>query len=1028
MRNGSVAGWIGGFVLCTLFLFPGISPAGSGGKGDALLPGVVIVKLAPSVRTEGGRIVDEGLQRLFSTLAVSRVRAVFPGHRRRAGLPDLSRYYEVHFERNRDPWDMAARLARHPSIVSAEPKRVAYMDDTPNDPLFSSQPHLSVIEAVAAWDHLHGEDADPPVVVGIVDSGIDLDHPDLAANLWHNPGEIPGNGIDDDENGYVDDVVGFDLAGDDPNAPGENPDNDPDDRTGHGTHVAGDVSAVTNNGEGVAGIAWNVKLMAVKTNPGGGNSITHGYEGIVYAAENGADVINCSWGGGGASQFARDVIAFANGLGSVVIAAAGNTGTHEAHFPASFEGVVSVAATTNSDLKASFSTYDESVDLSAPGVSIFGTNLGGGYGTNSGTSFSSPLASGVAALIRARHPGWTNAQVAAHLRVSSDPAFYEVNPPEFARLLGFGRLDALRALTVTSPALVVVSASFDDATGGDGDGRLEAGETITVTYRVKNLLEPATDLLFSPSTSDPFLSVTSEDVSLPALGTGEEATFAVSLAIAPDVPRNSVGTIVLDITGEGPGGFPYKDWNLLETPLIRPSFVTHHAGNVAMSVTDQGNLGFLGFAGSGGDGFVFGEDGENLLFEGALLAGVSASQVSDVARGVSGIDADLRPRPDDPDILLTTEGDLADEETFARFDDTEAPDPIGLRITQRSYAFASPPDDDYVIVSFTFENTTQSGIEGLYAGLFFDWDIPAAGFSNNRVGFDSERRLGYMFNPDFPTYTGALVLSTPGATSFRAISNPGDLFEDGFTPEEKFQFLSEGFVFVEDDVLEDHSMQISTGPFDIPAGGTHVVAFAVLGGRGLADLQANADAALTTYATICEATAEDRDGDSIGDPCDRCPDTADPGQEDRDADGVGDACDNCPDTFNPDQRDSNGDGRGDACICQGEGCGCDDRGGDGDDDGVCDDDDNCPGIPNDDQLDTDDDGWGDLCDNCPGVPNPDQTDADGDGAGSACDPSDQCAAISDLVGQRPLPIRLLSLLLLLLIALSPLALRPSKSE
>ena len=269
----------------------------------------------------------------------------------------------------------------------------------------SNEWNLNAIAAPEAWAAGYTGQG---VTVAIVDTGIDLDHPDLVNNLWVNPGEIPGNGRDDDGNGYVDDIHGWDFAG---------RDNRPDDGQGHGTHVAGSVAADAN-GFGATGVAPDANLMAIRVlgNSGSGSSFDVA-AGIRYAAQNGADIINLSLGGGYSSAI-QSAIQYAGQLGSVVIAAAGNESAslpgYPARFSANYEHVVSVGAHSSSNRIASFSNDvggSNAVQIDAPGASVYSTYVGGRYARLSGTSMAAPQVAGLAALILDANPNLTPSQV-----------------------------------------------------------------------------------------------------------------------------------------------------------------------------------------------------------------------------------------------------------------------------------------------------------------------------------------------------------------------------------------------------------------------------------------------------------------------------------------------------------------------------------------------------------------------------------------------------------------------------------------
>ena len=292
------------------------------------------------------------------------------------------------------------------------------------------------ISALDAWDVTTGS---RDIVVAIIDTGIDYTHPDLAANIYTNPREIPGNGRDDDGNGFVDDVRGWDFR---------NFDNDPRDDAGHGTHVAGTVGAVGNNGVGVVGVNWHVRLMPLKFLGADGFGTTAGAIGCVeYATMMGVQIMSASWGGGGFSEALRQAIFDANNAGILFVAAAGNEGQNTdifPNYPSGFDlpNIISVAATTPSDSKASFSNYGlESVDLGAPGVGILSTTPGNTYSVFNGTSMATPHVSGALALVLARYPGIAIASAKALLLNSVDRI-----PSLSGLVLTGGRLNAARAL------------------------------------------------------------------------------------------------------------------------------------------------------------------------------------------------------------------------------------------------------------------------------------------------------------------------------------------------------------------------------------------------------------------------------------------------------------------------------------------------------------------------------------------------------------------------------------------------------
>lgn len=304
-----------------------------------------------------------------------------------------------------------------PNYDYIEPDYRVHTTLVPNDEKLSSQWAHAVVHSEAAWDISRGSSS---VVVAILDSGIDYNHPDLAGNIWTNPDEIPGNGIDDDNDGYIDDVHGWNFVSDN-NRPVA------DDKSFHGTHVAGTVGAVGNNGIGISGHAQEVKLMALKFLDDSSTGFTsNAIKGIDYAIKKKVKIINNSWGSSSKSQALSEAIDRARAAGILFVVAAGNNGSDNdktGFYPANYpqDNVISVAASTISDQLASFSNYGiDKVDLAAPGVNIYSTKNGGSYQSLSGTSMATPLVSGVLATMVAARPDLSYAQIKGALLQSVD--------------------------------------------------------------------------------------------------------------------------------------------------------------------------------------------------------------------------------------------------------------------------------------------------------------------------------------------------------------------------------------------------------------------------------------------------------------------------------------------------------------------------------------------------------------------------------------------------------------------------------
>jgi hypothetical protein len=334
-----------------------------------------------------------------------------------------------------------ALLARDPDVLWAEPNgRVHAAGIVPNDNYYQAQQwSLRKIGLPEAWVFARGQGG----LIAVIDTGVDLDHPDLAAKIWANPGEVEGNGIDDDGNGYVDDRYGWDFV---------NADGLPDDDHGHGSHVAGIAAADTNNGLGVAGVAWHSRVMPIKVlDERGAGWWDDVLEGVVYAADHGASVLNLSLGQEPGNpgnpvpvEAIQEAVDYARSKGCLLAAAAGNNNSQPAPvmYPAAATGVVAVAATTEGDSPWSSSNRGPEVDVAAPGVDIISAGRYGSYYFSNGTSMATAHVSGLAALIWSLEPGLGAVQVTGVITTTAQ----DVHNLGWDTRTGWGRIDAQAAI------------------------------------------------------------------------------------------------------------------------------------------------------------------------------------------------------------------------------------------------------------------------------------------------------------------------------------------------------------------------------------------------------------------------------------------------------------------------------------------------------------------------------------------------------------------------------------------------------
>ena len=422
-------------------------------------PGELLVRLTPEASMELDNLKsDSAVARFFAEQKVASYKRAIPLKGRLSTYhSNIDRAYLLRFSLLADLATLKTTFGKSDYIeaVSLNCLRPTLADAiVPNDPKYAEQWSLPAMKLPEAWTI---EKGNKNVVIAIVDSGIDYRHDDLANKIWVNQDEIPDNEIDDDENGYVDDIHGWDFT-DAPNLQAEGDsiedDNEPIDESGHGTHVAGIAGALPDNGIGIAGVAWNCSLMAVRAglSLGGGSRMQDddSAAAIVYAADNGADIINMSWGSKQQSFVIRDAVEYAYARGVVLIGAAGNSNEDESIFPAAYRKVIAVASTNQFQQRFYRSNYGASVDIGAPGNGIISTQIDNGYRILTGTSMAAPHVAGVAALMLSKRPALTHEEIRQILINTADSVPEEDSEVPDPKFVGAGTVNAYRALLASS--------------------------------------------------------------------------------------------------------------------------------------------------------------------------------------------------------------------------------------------------------------------------------------------------------------------------------------------------------------------------------------------------------------------------------------------------------------------------------------------------------------------------------------------------------------------------------------------------
>lgn len=413
----------------------------------------------------------------------------------------IERMYVFYLSPEKDVMDVKDSFLDNKDIEYSDPWLIDRLFYTPNDPAVGSQWHISKTDCYGAWDLVRG-DTTTHIIIGIDDTGVYYNHPDLQGNMWINgPEDLNGNGIfdtsdingqDEDGNGYPDDVVGWDFGMGD-NNPNEN-------SPTHGTHVAGCASETTDNLIAGAGPGFNAKIMALKiTNAYG--QLTHGYPAMIYAIDNGVDIINCSWGNYYYNPSYQNIINYVYNNGGLVVAATGNDNTSSVGYPAGYNYVLSVSSTDQDDEKSYFSNYGSWVDVSAPGESIYSTWAQSSYSYLQGTSMSSPIVAGIAALIRAQNPYYSPERLTNIIKNTADNI--DSLNPGYEGLLGTGRVNAYSAVGASNyPNFQLIGSTETLTNDVDGDGIINPGESVDIVIELQNLWQDAEDVVATLRASD----------------------------------------------------------------------------------------------------------------------------------------------------------------------------------------------------------------------------------------------------------------------------------------------------------------------------------------------------------------------------------------------------------------------------------------------------------------------------------------------------------------------------------------------
>lgn len=718
-----------------------------------------------------------------------------------------------------------------------------YFADTTNG-AFGSW-HLQMIRAQEAWDIQRN---DTNVVIGIVDSGTSYLHPDMQDNLYLNADD-PIDGLDNDQDGYIDNYRGWDFGGDSLGEAGDN--NASTIFPWHGLGVAGVAAATTDNGVGIAGTGFNCRYLPIKASPESNiSSIYYGYQGLVYAVDQGCEVVNLSWGSPVPTRFGEDAVNYAAiNRQAAVIVAAGNSNSDIRFYPAAFDRSLSVAISGPQDSVCCSTTINHSVDMSAPGIFISSLNGDDDYlGLWQGTSISAPIVAGAVALTLAEFPQYNGAQAAQKVRVSAQPIPHDLSA---ADKVGRGRLDMFAALLPDpSPAVRATQYHLIDE---DGDGRIAAGDTVVLDVNFLNYLDPTSNLEVSlsiPLQQTPFVQVLSNKSEVGALGTlnAHHSGQDFKITIGPNLPTDFLVDLKFTYTDPATS---YDDVEYVQV-RVNPSWLNVEENQVRTTITSRGTIGFNDFQSNlQGLGLLF-QSSRNVFAEGSFMIGNAPNQISNYFR------TNVQNTRDDDfttiDFVRQNPSPyLADFEASSKFNDNGANMPVGVTVTQNTFAWDQAEYQKFVILLFEVENEKLQTLSNLNAGMFADFDIYTQQLNLNRCEYDPNERIIYTYDAQAGNKAHyGLKLLNDGNFYARALGNPT---LSNFTDQAKFLSLtnfpspataSAGLNGAGQDVMH----YIGTGPFNLLPGQKDTVAFALLAGNNLNDLLIQSSSAQNAYDCI----------------------------------------------------------------------------------------------------------------------------------------------------------------------------------
>ncbi|GAB4192343.1 MAG: hypothetical protein OHK0057_17460 [Thermoflexibacter sp.] len=746
------------------------------------MPNKLIVKIKQSATTNGR--IEAAESTLRNQMNLKEVKCVFQepsasfqSHTFQNNL--LKNYYEVEVSQEESLAQAMARLKAQSWVEHIEP--LTYFETLsppfrPNDRFFVEGRlwGLEKAQVPEAWEISKG---DSNIVIAIIDDYIWAGHPEFQGQLKYNHKERYGlRGVDDDGNGFIDDSLGYDFAQNNFALAGW-----------HGSAVAGVAVAKVNNGIGLAGVGFNTRVMPIKVVPQNmlpklpDPTSADIAKAIKYAADNGCRIINISLGSTDwKSQLLQETINYATLVkNALVVAAAGNKQQEIELFPASYENVLSVAASDEND--RIYGSYNHFVDVMAPGKNIWTTMITTSelYNMHEGSSFAAPFVSGLAGLVMARFPKMTAQQVAEQIRVTADDVYHLQGNSALAEKLGKGRVNAWRALQ--ADIAQSVRLRNPKLVNKFGDYAFQ-NDTVSLVANFVNYLKPSTSALKATlSTSSPYVTIVKNTCRIGALNTLDSITNASApflVYLHPDIPRGE--KIKFRVGFEDVN---YSDYQYFFVE-VSDYYLNIYINDFSLTSAANGRIGMINQTNTEGIGIEFQQ--RQILKEAGLLIGISESKVANSIR----INENTKANDFEPiQHIKFTKKDFHNVQTSALFSDRGK---IGLQIEQKIKGRINSPHDKYILVDYLLTNQSNQDIDSLYVGLYADWDM-GGGFYN-LADWDRQDKFGYVFQDNSRTYAGIKAIGgEPQYYPLEKRYSDGrvNLF-DGFSEAEKFITLSNG--------------------------------------------------------------------------------------------------------------------------------------------------------------------------------------------------------------------------------------------